>query len=103
MLLKTYNFHFTASKQIKFTPSADVNKKSSFVKKSAILTSGKDFKFNFDTENQTKEDEPKEEQTKESCNLNDKNLQLTTGNGFKFNFAIDEVNNEINFDGLSIK
>lgn len=45
----------------------------------------------------------KEEQPKESNNLNAKNLQLTSGNGFKFNFAIDEVNNEINFDGLSIK
>lgn len=32
-----------------------------------------------------------------------KNLELNTGSTFKFNFVLDEVNNEINFDQLTIK
>ncbi|KNC23759.1 UPF0488 protein [Lucilia cuprina] len=94
-------------KQIKFTNSAEVNKKSSFVKKSAILTSGKDFKFNFNpsnaVENQTQESEQPSKETTDAMNFKTTNLQLTSGSGFKFNFAIDEVNNEIKFDELSIK
>ncbi|XP_046803246.1 UPF0488 protein CG14286 [Lucilia cuprina] len=96
-----------APKQIKFTNSAEVNKKSSFVKKSAILTSGKDFKFNFNpsnaVENQTQESEQQSKETTDAMNFKTTNLQLTSGSGFKFNFAIDEVNNEIKFDELSIK
>ncbi|KAI8120363.1 UPF0488 protein [Lucilia cuprina] len=96
-----------APKQIKFTNSAEVNKKSSFVKKSAILTSGKDFKFNFNpsnaVENQTQESEQPSKETTDAMNFKTTNLQLTSGSGFKFNFAIDEVNNEIKFDELSIK
>ncbi|KAM7347355.1 UPF0488 protein CG14286 [Cochliomyia hominivorax] len=90
------------SKQIKFTPSSEANKKSSFVKKSAILKSGKDFKFNFKTENHIQQHE-QEEQAKENYIFNTKDLNLTSGNDFKFNFTIDEVNNEINLDNLSIK
>ncbi|XP_037822812.1 UPF0488 protein CG14286-like [Lucilia sericata] len=96
-----------APKQIKFTNSTEVNKKSSFVKKSAILTSGKDFKFNFNpsnaVENQTQESEQQPKETTDASNFKATNLQLTSGSGFKFNFAIDEVNNEIKFDELSIK
>ncbi|XP_065364894.1 UPF0488 protein CG14286 [Calliphora vicina] len=99
-----------ASKQIKFTSAAQTNTKSSFVKKSAILTTGKDFKFNFNAantaENQTQEVDVKEDHPKEATNsstINTKNLELSSGNGFKFNFAIDEVNNEMKFDELSIK
>ncbi|TMW49516.1 hypothetical protein DOY81_005406 [Sarcophaga bullata] len=97
-----------AVKQIKFTPTADVNKKSNFVKKSAILTSGKDFKFNFaspEQDNNVVCDDSKEGQQEltNSNNFSTKNLQLTAGNNFKFNFVLDEVNNEINFDQLSIK
>lgn len=108
-ILKIQFILFLAVKQIKFTPTADANKKSNFVKKSAILTSGKDFKFNFastEHDNNATCDDPTEGQQEQSANSNNfstKNLQLTTGSSFKFNFVLDEANNEINFDQLTIK
>ncbi|XP_075154982.1 UPF0488 protein CG14286 [Haematobia irritans] len=96
-----------APKQIKFkTSSADDGKKSSFVKKSAILSSGKDFKFNFDTSSSENEcngntQTPSE---KKQDSLNPVKLNLTAGGtAFTFNFSIDEVNDGISFDMLSIK
>ncbi|XP_061392368.1 UPF0488 protein CG14286 [Musca vetustissima] len=99
-----------APKQIKFTSTAanDV-KKSSFVKKSALLNSGKDFKFDFTVPETNGNADQEEKQTpttdtsKNTDNFSIKKINLTSGNGFAFNFAIDEVNDGINFDGLNIK
>uniref|UniRef100_A0A1A9WVR4 Uncharacterized protein n=1 Tax=Glossina brevipalpis TaxID=37001 RepID=A0A1A9WVR4_9MUSC len=97
-----------ASKQIKFTRNTNLNldniKKSSFVKKSAILTSGKDFRFNFDTH--TEDDCVKdnyEKSLENNVELEVKSLHLTNGSSFKFNFIIDEMNDNMNFDELKIK
>ncbi|XP_005178255.1 UPF0488 protein CG14286 [Musca domestica] len=98
-----------APKQIKFTStSANDVKKSSFVKKAAILSSGKDFKFDFKVPeaaetngNATPQDETNV--AKKTDDFSIKKINLTSGTGFSFNFAIDEVNDGINFDGLNIK
>ncbi|XP_017112064.1 UPF0488 protein CG14286 [Drosophila elegans] len=87
-----------AAKQIKFTPTDETTKKSSFVKKSALLTSGKDFRFDFSLpaeESSTKESQPapKLQPT----------FQESSGSPFKFNFSIEEDSaNDINFNGLTL-
>ncbi|XP_034670877.1 UPF0488 protein CG14286 [Drosophila subobscura] len=100
-----------ASKQIKFTPSADTNKKSSFVKKSALLTSGKDFRFEFalPTATDTNETAPEPAQQTAShpqsdlSSLRSSLQQESTGSQFKFNFTIaDDHANDINFSGLKL-
>ncbi|XP_073835766.1 UPF0488 protein CG14286-like isoform X2 [Musca autumnalis] len=99
-----------APKQIKFTTtSANDVKKSSFVKKAAILTSGKDFKFDFqvpETNGNTTEaaqTSPGDTVGNAERSSNNKKIHFTSGSGFTFNFAIDEVNDGINFDDLNIK
>lgn len=98
-----------APKQIKFTfTSANDVKKSSFVKKAAILSSGKDFKFDFKVPEAAKTNgyaTPQDETNvaKKTDDFSIKKINLTSGTGFSFNFAIDEVNDGINFDGLNIK
>ncbi|EDW29947.1 GL15818 [Drosophila persimilis] len=101
-----------ASRQIKFTPSADTNKKSSFVKKSALLTSGKDFRFEFalPTAASTNENvpEPAQEtashpQSSDLPSLRSSLRQESTASQFKFNFTIeDDHANDINFSGLRL-
>lgn len=96
-----------ASKQIKFTPAAEMNKKSNFVKKSALLTSGKDFRFNFaepsnNNETDATSNDPQPVETKEvSSSINS---SLLTGNSspFKFNFTIDDAPEDINIAGLAL-
>lgn len=99
-----------ASRQIKFTASSDAPQKSSFVKKAAILTSGKGFKFNFDPDTSSLETPTEGEEAKKS-EINKENgttttvannLDFSSGGGFKFNFQIDN-NDQIDFDKLSIK
>ena len=93
-------FLFVASKQIKFTNSSTADaKKSSFVKKSAILTSGKDFRFNFETDVNKEESKT----TAESSTTKIPELQLGSGGAFKFNFNISETNDELSLNDLSIK
>ncbi|XP_022209162.1 uncharacterized protein LOC111065350 isoform X2 [Drosophila obscura] len=100
-----------ASKQIKFTPSADTNKKSSFVKKSALLTSGKDFRFEFALPTATDTNETTQEPAQETASHPQSDLstlrsslqQESTGSQFKFNFTIEEEHaNDINFSGLRL-
>ncbi|XP_060663833.1 LOW QUALITY PROTEIN: UPF0488 protein CG14286 [Drosophila nasuta] len=97
------------SKEIKFTPAAEMNKKSSFVKKSALLTSGKDFRFNFavpDSSSTTTTTTPQVPQsaveTKVSSLFAGSNA---TAQPFKFNFSIDDNDaaDDINLAGLAIK
>uniref|UniRef100_A0A1B0AYK4 Uncharacterized protein n=1 Tax=Glossina palpalis gambiensis TaxID=67801 RepID=A0A1B0AYK4_9MUSC len=83
-----------ASKQIKFTEDAnlisDNIKKSSFVKKSAILTSGKDFRFDFNA--RTKLDDcakDNEQHLQNNAELEVNSLHFTNGSQFKFNFVIE--------------
>ncbi|XP_017041109.1 UPF0488 protein CG14286 [Drosophila ficusphila] len=89
-----------ASKQIKFTPTTDTTRKSSFVKKSALLTSGKDFRFDFALPS---EDTNKKESHPET-NFKFSSLQQdNSGSPFKFNFSIEEDSaNNINFKGLNL-
>ncbi|XP_064536898.1 UPF0488 protein CG14286 [Drosophila montana] len=97
-----------ASKQIKFTPAADANKKSSFVKKSALLTSGKDFRFDFalpkDNNNEPDGSPPAGQPVAAQADASALGSSLLTGNGsqFKFNFAIDNAPEDINFEGLML-
>ncbi|KAH8397991.1 hypothetical protein KR222_009179 [Zaprionus bogoriensis] len=105
-----------ASKQIKFTPSDDANKKSSFVKKSALLTSGKDFRFNFaepseagssnnnttNNNHSNNNNESSQDQSVESSSLSS-SLFGSSGTEFKFNFAIDDAPDDINIAGLALK
>ncbi|XP_043652338.1 UPF0488 protein CG14286 [Drosophila teissieri] len=89
-----------ASRQIKFTPTTEASKKSSFVKKSALLTSGKDFRFNFPSPAEgTNSNEP--HSTKD---FNPSSLQpVEPGSPFKFNFIIAEDSaNDISFSGLNL-
>ncbi|XP_012158325.1 UPF0488 protein CG14286 [Ceratitis capitata] len=98
-----------AAKQIKFTETIEANKKSSFLKKAAIIQTGKEFRFNFtpskiDDASESAENEVKDTQTEtksESSSLI-KDLNLI-GGGFKFNFVVEENNDELNLKGLSIK
>lgn len=88
-----------------------MNKKSSFVKKSALLTSGKDFRFNFaePSSNNNESDatsavalsDAQPVESKESSTLSS---SLLTGNGnqFKFNFSIDDAPEDINMAGLAL-
>ncbi|XP_054728507.1 UPF0488 protein CG14286 [Anastrepha obliqua] len=101
-----------AAKQIKFTQTIEANKKSSFLKKSAIMQTDKEFRFNFLPPQTDNTSEPPEIDVKnttaseiehESSTFISKNLNLNTGNCFKFNFVIDEENNDLNLNGLSIK
>lgn len=102
---------FSASKQIKFTPSADTNKKSSFVKKSALLTSGADFRFNFsDPSGATNNTEDNNQESIESTittSTSGGSSSIfggnTGGSQFKFNFAIDNDADDINMAGLALK
>lgn len=82
------------NKKIKFTTTVP-SKKSFFVKKSALLTLGNEFKFNFAAK---KADEATELEDKlETCNLEEKpevpaeivpcNF-VPTGNAFRFNFSV---------------
>ncbi|KAL5277494.1 hypothetical protein ACFFRR_002615 [Megaselia abdita] len=87
-----------ASKSVKFTQPATSNC-SSFVKKSAILTSGKDFKFNFDTNGLTESTEPTSEET--SKPKEDQKFVPSEG-PFKFNFQVEESNENLNFQSLAI-
>ncbi|XP_034490045.1 UPF0488 protein CG14286 [Drosophila innubila] len=99
-----------ASKQIKFTPAADMNKKSSFVKKSALLTSGNDFRFNFaepsnnnetDTTSAVASSDSQPIESKASSTLSS-NLLAGNGTQFKFNFTIDDAPDDINIAGLAL-
>lgn len=101
---------FLAAKQIKFTQTIEANKKSSFLKKAAIIQTGKDFRFNFSTPHSAGVSESAENDTSvikssdiknETSSAISKDLNLT-GGGFKFNFIVDE-NNDLNLSGLSIK
>lgn len=89
-----------ASRQIKFTPTAESSKKSSFVKKSALLSSGKDFRFNFPSpaeDTSSKEPQPVKD-------FDPSSLQpAEAGSPFKFNFTIAEDSaNDISFSGLNL-
>ncbi|EDW82752.1 uncharacterized protein Dwil_GK10158 [Drosophila willistoni] len=106
-----------AAKQIKFTePSAAssdaTSKKSSFVKRSALLTTGKDFRFNFANppENNSSSSSSvvisSESVTpKETAQINFSS-DTTGGSPFKFNFVIDPEQdyqaNDINISGLKL-
>ncbi|KAM8719283.1 hypothetical protein ACLKA7_011919 [Drosophila subpalustris] len=100
-----------ASKQIKFTPAADMNKKSSFVKKSALLTSGKDFRFNFAEPSSNNNETDATSAVASSDTPPVKSMESSTlssiplaGNGsqFKFNFSIDDAAEDINIAGLAL-
>ncbi|XP_011177176.2 UPF0488 protein CG14286 [Zeugodacus cucurbitae] len=96
-----------AAKQIKFTQTIEANKKSSFLKKAAIVQTGKEFRFNFPTPNSTDVTESADNVTStdiknEPTPVIGKDLNLT-GGGFKFNFIVDENNDDLNLSGLSIK
>ncbi|KAH8344210.1 hypothetical protein KR084_008146 [Drosophila pseudotakahashii] len=87
-----------ASKQVKFTTNSDTTKKSSFVKKSALLTSGKDFRFDFPLP--TEDSNAKESQPAPKVQAN---FQESSGSPFKFNFSVeDDSANNINFSGLNL-
>ncbi|XP_067641389.1 UPF0488 protein CG14286 [Eurosta solidaginis] len=98
-----------AAAQIKFTKTIEDNKKSSFLKKSAIMQTGKDFRFNFEapTSNDADGTTPMDvKQTQPSRNENgvfiSKDLNLTSGGDFKFNFVVEENNEELNLNSLAI-
>lgn len=88
--------YFPVNKKIKFTTTVP-SKKSFFVKKSALLTLGNEFKFNFAAK---KTDEHTELEEKfEICNLKEKPIVevpaenvscsfIPTGNAFRFNFSV---------------
>ncbi|XP_068159136.1 UPF0488 protein CG14286 [Drosophila tropicalis] len=101
-----------AAKQIKFTePSAAstdaTSKKSSFVKRSALLTTGKDFRFNFShpCENNSSSSAPESVTPKETAQINFSS-DTTGGSPFKFNFVVDQEQdfqpNDINISGLKL-
>ncbi|XP_013116989.1 UPF0488 protein CG14286 [Stomoxys calcitrans] len=98
-----------APKQIKFrTSSAGDGKKSSFVKKSAISSSGKDFKFNFkmtpDNDLNEKAQMNSTITRKFESSVNPEKINLNSdGSQFAFNFVIDDIHDDISFDALSIK
>lgn len=83
------------SKSVKFTQPATSNT-SSFVKKSAILTSGKDFKFNFNTENLQQQENQPEDVPSKPCQI------VPSTETFKFNFQVEETNDNLNFQSLAI-
>ncbi|KAH8409226.1 hypothetical protein KR009_010946 [Drosophila setifemur] len=95
-----------ASKQIKFTSATDTTIKSSFVKKSALLNSGKDFRFDFsvpaDSNETDAEAAPKNEE--KPASLPNGGLQLeSSGSPFKFNFSIEEdPASDINLSSLKL-
>lgn len=85
---------FPVNKKIKFTTTIP-SKKSFFVKKSALLTLGNEFKFNFDAK-KVNEDTALEEKL-QTCNLEEKSEVpveiipssfVPTGNAFRFNFSV---------------
>ncbi|KAH8343467.1 UPF0488 protein CG14286 [Drosophila kikkawai] len=89
-----------ASKQVKFTPAAAAPKKSSFVKKSALLTTGKDFRFDFALPADTNENSGvSASQPVQTSSL----PQSSAGTPFKFNFTIEEESaNNLNLSGLML-
>ncbi|KAH8388719.1 hypothetical protein KR200_005896 [Drosophila serrata] len=91
-----------ASKQVKFTPAVAAAKKSSFVKKSALLTSGKDFRFDFavpSTADNNKNSGVSTPQPVQASGFS----HSSTGTPFKFNFCIEEESaNNINLSGLML-
>ncbi|XP_017851417.1 UPF0488 protein CG14286 [Drosophila busckii] len=93
-----------ASKEIKFTPTS-ATPTSSFVKKSALLTSGKDFRFNFsEPKIGDNTDSPialKDQSKVDATSLNS-NLLGNNGNTFKFNFVINDAPEDINLGSLVI-
>ncbi|XP_016960339.1 UPF0488 protein CG14286 [Drosophila biarmipes] len=96
-----------AAKEIKFTPTSETVKKSSFVKKSALLTSGSDFRFNFSAPaegSNAKEPQPAPNATERAPAPKAlTNFQMSSGSPFKFNFTIDNDSaNDINFSGLNL-
>ncbi|KAH8289869.1 hypothetical protein KR054_012405 [Drosophila jambulina] len=96
-----------ASKQVKFTPAAAAAKKSSFVKKSALLTSGNGFRFDFAvpgataaaaTDNNENSGVSASQPVRASSSP-----QSGAGTPFKFNFCIEEESaNNINLSGLML-
>ncbi|KAH8295900.1 hypothetical protein KR044_001615 [Drosophila immigrans] len=93
-----------ASKQIKFTPAADT--KSSFVKKSALLTSGKDFRFNFaepaTNNNEVDSCSTTANQVPHSAVEGKVSFTGSSGAPFKFNFSIEDAAEDINLSALAI-
>ncbi|XP_030379419.1 UPF0488 protein CG14286 [Scaptodrosophila lebanonensis] len=90
-----------ASKQIKFTPASSTDIKSSFVKKSALLKSGKDFRFNFDLA-----DSNGVETTTNTSSAKTISIPVNENKepAFKFNFSVnDDVNDDINLEGLLLR
>jgi len=96
-----------AAQQIKFTPTSGTVVKSSFVKKAALLSSGKDFRFNFsapaeDSNAKESHSAPKTEEPHSAPKVQS-NFQESSGSPFKFNFSIDDDSaNNINFSGLNL-
>lgn len=84
-----------ASKNIKFTQPATANT-SSFVKKSAILASGKNFKFNFNIDGLESDNHDHKEVAKENFTF------TQSKEPFKFNFQVDESNESLNLQSLAI-
>uniref|UniRef100_A0A1L8DAP9 Uncharacterized protein n=1 Tax=Nyssomyia neivai TaxID=330878 RepID=A0A1L8DAP9_9DIPT len=83
-----------ASKKIKFTtPKEQKNAtKSHFVKKSALLHSGKDFKFNFNidgSDQQSSTSSMNEEITTENTDSSSINKFIPSDNTFRFNFEVN--------------
>ncbi|XP_037938248.1 UPF0488 protein CG14286 [Teleopsis dalmanni] len=91
-----------APKQVKFTNATDVNKKSSFVKKSALMTSGKDFRFNFDEQTEVNNTTDQSSENMPDVVAN-KDLKLNLGSEFKFNFVVDETSEDLTLKNLAIK
>ncbi|KAH8254885.1 hypothetical protein KR038_007341 [Drosophila bunnanda] len=91
-----------ASKQVKFTPAVAAAKKSSFVKKSALLTSGNDFRFDFAvpaTPDNNDNSGVSSSQPVQASSF----PQSSAGTPFKFNFCIEEESaNNINLSGLML-
>ncbi|XP_053947587.1 UPF0488 protein CG14286-like [Anastrepha ludens] len=96
----------------KFRRTIKANKKSTFLKRSAIMQTDKEFRFNFLPTQKDDTSEPAEIDVKntatveiehESSAFISKDLNLNTGNCFKLNFAIDEETDDLNLNGLSIK
>lgn len=79
------------SKNIKFTQTP-FTQNSSFVKKSAIVTSERNFKFNFSVD-RTESDQVQSKTVDENCKI------IQSNEPFKFNFNVDE---EVDFQSLAI-
>lgn len=102
-LLKFYIF-VSAQNKISFTSDKNTNNKSTFLRKSAILTTGdNNFKFNFQPQPDTGISEAEKCKVKADDEISNSSmipiknklsqLNLNPSNGFKFNFEIADVNN----------